>query len=416
MIVSPIRNHPAQLKIWRDPARFRVAVCGRRFGKTFLATEMLLKASEKKSSLNVYIAPTRQQAKDILWSHLKSRLTQNRWKFESNESELSIRRKNGAKIILRSAEKPERIRGLGIDFAVFDEVGEYRNNTIWMQVVRPALADKRGGAAFFGTPKGMNFFNEIYNNAKTAEDWCAYRFRTIDNPIFQQPEGLAELDYARKNLSERDYKQEFEAEFITFGGRIYHAFERELCNTDYDFNPDNGNVFVGMDFNRSPMSMALFQKVAGKLIQFGEIFIRAADTQQSCVAIAEMFKDSITQQKRIVICPDATGKRRTTNSSVTDFDIIRSFGFSLDVDPINPRLVDRFATVNRCFEKKDVFINVEKCPQTVKDRETLVYREGTCEPNLNDPMAGHMADAADYAIMRHFHIFETAAPRIQAWR
>jgi len=351
------------------------------------------------------MAPTRQQAKDILWQHLKERFGQLGWSANINESELRIQRKNKAIILIRSAEKPDRLRGLGIDFIILDEMAEYRDKNLWSQVVRPALSDKRGKALICGTPKGFNYFHTLYQQAKTEDNWSAYQFKTVDSPFFQTPEGLQELEDARNSLSEKDFKQEYEASFETHTGRIYYSFNREYNHVDYNYDPTLP-VYLGQDFNRSPMSSALFQMVAGRLIQFDEVFIRSGDTEGTCTAIQKKYPKA-----KITFRPDATGSRRTSNSSISDFQIIKEYGFTIESDKLNPRRIDRWAAINRAYEKKLVMINVKNCPVTVKDRETLIYKEGTCEPDLRDPFMGHMSDAADYCIYRDFPIFKRVKPR-----
>ena len=396
--MNPISNHKGQLEIWSDPSRFKVAVCGRRWGKTVLMREQLLSYSEIPRSTNVYVAPTRFQAKDVMWTQLKESVMQNRWSVKINEAELKITRSNKATIELKSAEKPGRLRGRGISFIALDEYAEYRSDEIWREVVRPALSDTRGKALFAMTPKGYNHAYDLYNSAKVEGNWSAYTFKTLDSPFFQTPEGRAEIEEAKRNLSERDFRQEYEACFENFAGRIYYSFDRKLQNTDYRYDPSLP-VIVGQDFNRSPMSSCLFQKVSGKLIQFGEIFLNASNTEEVCRVVKQKFGSN-----PVTFRPDATGSRRTSNSGYSDHEIIRSHGFKVEAAPANPKRVDRWAAVNRALEKQWVLVNCKECPKTVKDLEVLSYKEGTCEPMLNDPMVGHLADAFGYAVHKEFPI------------
>jgi hypothetical protein len=260
---------------------------------------------------------------------------------------------------------------------------------------------------FIFTPKGLNFSYELFQKSKTESNWSNFCFKTVDSPFFQTKEGLEELEDAKRSLSERDYKQEYEASFETHSGRIYYAFNREKLNTDYIYNKDNGPVYCGQDFNRSPMASALFQKVSGKLIQFDEVFIRVGDTKATCDELLQRYPKA-----EIIFRPDATGKRKTSNSAISDFDIIKQYGYAIDATPINPRVIDRWAATNRAYEKELVLININRCPVTVKDREVLCYKEGSCEPKLSDPMLGHISDAADYAIYREFPIILPQKSRV----
>ena len=69
---EPFKFHPAQEQIVLDRHRFRVARCGRRFGKSWLASyEMLARAVAIDNARIVYYAPTRDDARDIMWAILK---------------------------------------------------------------------------------------------------------------------------------------------------------------------------------------------------------------------------------------------------------------------------------------------------------------------------------------------------------
>lgn len=333
-----------------------------------------------------------------MWAQLKARIDELGWSVNTNESELKVTRANGATIELKSAEKPGRLRGRGIDYIAMDEYAEYRTNEIWTQVVRPALSDKRGQCDFTMTPKGFNHGYDLFNHAKTDSDWSAHHFKTIDSPFFQTEAGLKELEDARANLSERDFRQEYEASFENFSGRIYSSFDRARNNTDYSYD-SSLPVIVGMDFNRSPMTAALFQRKE-QLNQFGEIFLQAADTPEICRAIKAKFPNSV-----IIVRPDATGSRSyTVGKHLSDHTILREFGFRVEAAASNPARIDRWASCNRAFEQDLVRVNVKACPYTVRDLEIISYKEGSCEPMLNDPMMGHISDAHGYAVYKEFPI------------
>ncbi len=407
---SLIYNHKGQQKIWFSKARFTVDACGRRFGKTFYAKEKFCFHTRFRNHLYWYVAPTRDQAKDLMWEELKERFDQLKWLHTKNEVDLSItRRKTGTKIRLRSAEKWDRLRGKGLNGCIFDEFADI-NPKAWTDAVRPALSDKRGWCDFLGSPKGHNHFYEMWNEAKTRDNWEAFQFRTVDSPFFQTPEGLRELEEARRDLDERTYRQEYLASFETFGGRVCYAFDRQRHHTDYEYD-HSLPIYVGQDFNRTPMSSALFQKVGGKAVQFGELSLHTSSTDEVCNVLKEKFPR--WNNHGIFFRPDATGKRKTSNASRSDFEIIKSHGFGIDVGTSNPARIDRWQACNRAFEKDLVMINAKNCPKTVKELETIAYKEGTCEPNIKDPLVGHLFDAFGYNIYQEFPIIKTHKARVR---
>ena len=102
----------AQQQIADSTARFRTAICGRRFGKTYLAIRELAKFSRYPEQRCWYIAPTRSQGKGIVWEQLKERLSALNWISKTNESELTVTLKNGSEISIKSADAYDRMRCL----------------------------------------------------------------------------------------------------------------------------------------------------------------------------------------------------------------------------------------------------------------------------------------------------------------
>jgi len=136
-----IRLSKAQDEIFGNPARFKVVVAGRRFGKTVLALCTLLHSSwEKAGSINWYTAPTYRQAKQIAWTMLKS-FTDASWIASRNETDLSLTLINGSIISLRGADNYDSLRGVGLDALVLDEYADMAAE-VWTEVLRPALSDK----------------------------------------------------------------------------------------------------------------------------------------------------------------------------------------------------------------------------------------------------------------------------------
>jgi hypothetical protein len=91
--------HKEQQQIWRSRARFRVVCAGRRWGKTQLArTFLYAKALRDGAGRYWYVAPTRDDAKDIMWADLKAACDPS-WisgQHAISETELSITLRNGA--------------------------------------------------------------------------------------------------------------------------------------------------------------------------------------------------------------------------------------------------------------------------------------------------------------------------------
>ena len=109
-----------QQKICKNDTRFRVAVTGRRFGKTHCAMRELARHASKPDQEVYYVAPSYRMAKTIGWDQLKGKLKMLKWVDQSNEAELTLRLKNNSKIYLKGAENKDALRVVGLDFLVMD--------------------------------------------------------------------------------------------------------------------------------------------------------------------------------------------------------------------------------------------------------------------------------------------------------
>lgn len=144
--------HEKQAEVFNNDSRFRVVVAGRRFGKTKLSMLEMLAWATKKCQKIWYVAPTYRMAKQIMWNDLKVSVPLE-WVTKIRENELSMEFRNGSKIELRGADKPDSLRGVSLDFLVLDEFQDIDPET-WKTVLRPTLADRKGHALFIGCVKG----------------------------------------------------------------------------------------------------------------------------------------------------------------------------------------------------------------------------------------------------------------------
>jgi len=168
---------PIQKEILDHPARFKCLIAGRRFSKTFIAMTSLAKYARHPNKKCMYVAPSYRMAKQIVWEDLKQMVKERNWHKKINESELQITLINGSNIFLRSADNPDSIRGIGLDYVVIDEAADISEEA-WTAVIRPTLSDRMGHALIIGTPKGRNWLYDVYQNAKHRTDWYSRQKKT----------------------------------------------------------------------------------------------------------------------------------------------------------------------------------------------------------------------------------------------
>lgn len=232
-----------QKEIHFSPKRFKVVIIGRRGGKTELAVNEIIKRSMDDPGLYWIVAPTYKQVKSIVWERLKMLLKNDPyWKY--NESELSAYHTlRNTKIELKGAENEDSLRGIGLKGAVLDECATMKRN-VWPEIVRPMLADTKGWGMFISTPKGKNWLYDVY--CQGGQDWQSWKHPTSVNKYIP-PE---EIEQMRKDMSERLFRQEIMAEFLSDDSGVFRNIR--ACTTGKFESPVTGRFYVmGVDLAKT---------------------------------------------------------------------------------------------------------------------------------------------------------------------
>ena len=204
--------------------RFGVIVCHRRFGKTVLAVNQLIKGAltlRRERPRFGYIAPTYTQGKSTSFDYFRHYADPVPGR-EVNISELRIDFPNTGQVRIYGGDNPDSLRGLYFDGVVLDEFGLHPAKT-FSEVINPTLVDRGGYALFMGTPNGKNQFYDIAQHAKVEEakgnpDWFFREYRASQTGLLD----AAYLQQARQVMTADEYAQEFECSFeAAVKGAIY---------------------------------------------------------------------------------------------------------------------------------------------------------------------------------------------------
>ena len=402
---------PAQTKIVEAPQRFKVVIAGRRFGKTHLSIRELCYNARLPDRTVWYVAPTYRQAKMITWKKLRNKLNDLKWAKKINETELSIELKNGSTISLKGADNYDSLRGIGLDFLVIDEFADV-DAEAWYETLRPTLADKQGGALFIGTPKGMNWAHDLYTMFEDYPDeWASFQYTTIDGGNVK-PE---EVEAARRSLDERTFRQEFEATFETFSGRVFYAFDRKhnlLQYTPPDAQPE---LHIGMDFNVDNNSCVIAVRPNANVLHVvDEIKLMGSNTDEMVQEIRNRYP-----QHRVTVYPDPAGSQRKTSAGGrTDHTILRSAGFTVKAPHGHNAIRDGVNAVNAKLRNSAGITSLffdPKCKYAIECLEKHTYKEGTSIPD-KDSGFDHMNDALRYMVDYLFPIRQPVNPLpVRTW-
>lgn len=201
--------------------RWTILVLHRRAGKTVAAVNDLIERAlynTREAPRYAYIAPQLKQAKAIAWEYLKRFSAPFRPRISESELfvELTIL-PNSPRITIYGADNPDSFRGMYFDGVVLDEYGNMLES-VWKEVLLPALVDRRGWAVFMGTPNGPNHFRDEWYKRQDDDSWFTMMKTVVDTKIIHEDE-LAEM---RKIMEPEEYEQEMMCNFeASVRGAIY---------------------------------------------------------------------------------------------------------------------------------------------------------------------------------------------------
>lgn len=404
-----LRLHPKQLEVFKDTRRYKVVVAGRRWGKTFLSrTTLVTEACKKKKALIWYVAPTYGMAKDIMWSELVDAIPP-RLIAKKNETKLEIRLINGSVIQLKGADKPDTLRGRGIDYVVLDEYQDFKAGT-WEEVIYPTLMDKGGKALIIGTPKAYNCLYDVYARGQDTaqrDEWMSWQFPTITSPFIP----AKEVEKARANMDEKSFRQEFEASFETMSGRVYYAFQRATHVKALPPLDPKLPVFVGQDFNVDPMTSVVFQLWEDPTYPKSspdrwvihikdEIYLGSSNVVEVCDELDRRYWRWI-KRNALGMYPDPAGRNRSQGTGETNFQIFQQRGITkIYARAKHPARHDRYNAVNLMLKSAEGRIRMfvdPKCKKTIESLEQTIYKAGTNDVDKSQG-AEHITDALGYPV------------------
>ena len=158
-------------------------------------------------------------------------------------------------IWLRSADRPDTLRGPTLHSLYVDEATVIQNPTVWHEVLEPMLAMERqagtgGRALITGTPKGTAAW--VYDLWKRGQDPTHPNLESWKVTAYDCPRYTEEyLQEKRDSMTEASFAQEYMAEWINAEGRLFRADSIEACTKGALQEPQSGRKYIiGADFAR----------------------------------------------------------------------------------------------------------------------------------------------------------------------
>jgi hypothetical protein len=429
----PLRPHAEQQRLWTSPARFRVAPCGRRSGKSELLKRFAIKVAMTAHNVPDYRVllggPTWQQARRVFWRDIQALCPT--WALRGqdrrraiSQGEMTVDFINGAQLVVTGLDQPQRAEGAPLDFVGIDESADVKESA-WLENIRPGLSERGGRAWLVGTPEGRNWFWQLAQRAQEEqihhpELWSHHTWPSSD---ILPPEEIA---IARAELDIRTFSQEYEASFLDVTGRVYYGFQRDVHAVERLPYDPKSPLLIGFDFNVAPgvaiiCQERLYEGTNPKVDRdslvaavIGEVWIPSdSNTGRVCGEIIRRFR---SHNAPVEIYGDASGGARGTSQvDGSDLDLIRQHlspvfdnrlvpqGERLQwfVPRANPSVRARINAVNSRLESAsgEVRLLVDpSCKHLIQDLEAVSWAAGRDLDKKSSPMLTHISDALGYLV------------------
>lgn len=403
-------DHPMQTELISAVSRgirFPVVPAGRRSGKTERAKRFVAKTAMRNPGERYFIAaPTRDQVKKIYWSDMKALTFSSLAVRAPSETDLIIFLNNGTEIHLIGLDRPERIEGVLWTGGVIDEIADIKAEA-WEANIRPALdtfnptrPDYRAWCWLIGVPDGLNHYYDMARYAENSGDpeWGLFHWKSSDI----LPE--ATIAAAKRQMSAKQYKQEYEASFEGATGRIYEGYSKE--NHCGEKIMEHEQLLWMHDQNFTPLSSAIGVKRDNKLFLLEEIVLTSAISKQSAIEFVEKYKGH--KNKNVLIYGDPAGRAGEKHGHKSDYidieDVLRSNGwqFTRKVKHAAPAIKDRQNAVRAMICSADnhrtLFVNPTTAKWCDKGLSTVQLQKGSTFQEDQKNKYQHITTAVGYCV------------------
>lgn len=260
---------PEQLNFITSSARFKLACCSRRGGKTYGIGEYLVQTATTAPEYNcLYITKTRAAAKEIMWDVLKllceKRGMRPKVDFIPNESELfiyfpAIR----TRIYLKGAndkKQIEKLRGPFYKLVVIDEAQIFTSylQTMIEEILENSISDLQGTLCLTGTPNATcagYFYRACHSVGWDKHHWTWRENKFFLEKAFRENKSLTSSDQIlletcqRRNVKIDDpaIRREWFGQWVKSADLQVYKYSAELC--DYQSLPsaNDWQYVMGVD-------------------------------------------------------------------------------------------------------------------------------------------------------------------------
>lgn len=414
----PLIDHAVQLELVSavpSGVRFPLVPAGRRSGKTERFKRFLIKQAMKVPGLYYAAAPTYTQVKKIFWKDLKEFSLSFTHPRKPSESELVIYMPNGSEIHLIGLDRPERFEGIPWTGGGIDEFADVKPDA-WQANIYPALntvdprnPDYRAWSWLLGVPDGLNHYYDLCQLAETGQDsqFKVYHWKSAE---ILPPDVI---ESAKRAMSTKQYRQEFEASFETATGRIYEDYSKENY-TDRTIQPHEQLLWMH-DQNFTPLSSSIGIREKNALYLLDEIILESATSRQSATEFVDKYKDH--KNKHVLLYGDPSGRNGEKHGHASDYtdieSVLKPAGWRVErrIKKAHPPIKDRQnavrAKVRTASGDISLFINPATAPWSHKGLATVQLQKGSSFQEDQKNKYQHITTAIGYCVHYEWPINES---------
>lgn len=401
--------HPEQLRLVAavgNGIRFPVVPAGRRSGKTerakrFVIKEAMLNANE----LYFLAAPTRDQVKKIFWDDVKKLSFSSLHPRKPSETSLIIYFPNGTELHLVGLDKPARFEGVPWTGGAIDEIANLKPDA-WVENIFPALntvtperPDYRTWCWLIGVPDGLNHYYDMAQYAQAGQDpeWGYFHWKSAE---ILPPDVIKA---AKRVMSPRQFKQEFEASFETATGRIYEDYGPH--NLTYENIKSHEQIWWCHDQNFTPMSSAICVNHGNNVKILDEIILESAVSRQSAQEFVARYEKH--KNKNVIIYGDPAGRAGEKHGHSSDYieieKVLKTHGWKFErrVKRKHPAIRDRQNSVRSKIMNAagdvSLYVNPVTAPYSHKGLATVQMKKGSTFLE-EDSLYQHVTTAIGYMV------------------
>lgn len=256
-----------QLEFWKSSEKYRAFIGGIGSGKTYAGVIEIFK--QQPGTRGAVISPTYNMLKKSPVRTFEDLARKAKIIKSFNKSELTAELINGVKIDFMTADNPERLRGLNLNWFWIDEAALVNYETWLIMLGRLRLAPMN--AWITTTPRGFNWVYDVFGKEKKEDHVCIHS--ATDENVFL-PESY--IKSVRSQYTSHFAKQELEGAFIDVNNSMvkrnwwqYYkqppVFKRLIWSWDTAFEKTNYSDYsVGQLWGQAENGYYLIEQIRGK--------------------------------------------------------------------------------------------------------------------------------------------------------